>query len=182
LLERCAAASRRAVAEHLCRIGEAGADVQVHPRLHLATRVVRKLPEPAPLVSAIVPTPDGAALLERCAAGLLARTAYRNVELLIVDNGSVEPATEALFARLTADARVRVLRVAGAFDFSALNNRAAAEARGDVLLLLNNDISVIHADWLGELVSHALRPEVGAVGAKLLYPDGRVQHAGVFGM
>jgi GT2 family glycosyltransferase len=74
---------------------------------------------------------------------------------------------------------VRVLRHAGPFNFAALNNAAVREARGEIIVLLNNDIDVIHADWLRELVSHALRPDVGAVGARLLYPDGRVQHGGV---
>jgi GT2 family glycosyltransferase len=177
--ERCAVAARRAVAEHFARIGEAGVDVQAHPRLQQAVRVVRRLPDPPPLVSAIVPTRDGAALLERCADGLLRRTAYPNLEVLIVDNGSTEPSALALLRRLATDPRVRVLRVEGPFNFAALNNRAAAEAAGAVLLLLNNDIEIIAPDWLTEMVSHALRPEIGAVGAKLLYPDGRVQHAGV---
>ena len=99
--------------------------------------------------------------------------------MLIVDNGSEEPATFALFETLLADPRVRILPQPGPFNFSALNNRAAEQARGEVLLLLNNDTEVIEPGWLAEMVSHALRPEVGAVGAKLIYANGRIQHAGV---
>jgi GT2 family glycosyltransferase len=137
------------------------------------------LPEPAPLVSVIVPTRDGAAMLETCATGLLERTDYPSIELLIVDNGSAAPETFALFSRLRQDPRVRILAAPGSFNYSALNNRAAAEARGEVLLLLNNDIEVIGPDWLREMVGLLLRPGIGAVGAKLLYPDGTLQHGGV---
>src|SRR5262249_48106985 len=84
-----------------------------------------------------------------------------------------------LLERLATDPRVRILRHEGAFNFAALNNRAVREARGEIVVLLNNDVEVISGLWLEEMVSQALRPDVGAVGAKLLYPDGRVQHAGV---
>ena len=136
-------------------------------------------PAPAPLVSVIIPTRDGAAMLEACAAGLLHRTDYPALELLILDNGSAAPETFALFDRLRQDPRVRILAAPGPFNYSALNNRAAAEARGEVLLLLNNDIEVIGPGWLGEMVGLLLRPGIGAVGAKLLYPDGTLQHGGV---
>jgi O-antigen biosynthesis protein len=138
-----------------------------------------RLPDPPPLVSVIVPTRDRPDLLAACACGVLDRTDYPAIELLVVDNGSREPEAMALLSRLEATARVRVLRRPGDFNFSALNNTAAAEAAGEVLLLLNNDTEVLHSDWLDELVSHASRPDVGAVGARLLYPDGRVQHAGM---
>ncbi|HEX7947759.1 MAG TPA: glycosyltransferase family 2 protein, partial [Phenylobacterium sp.] len=104
---------------------------------------------------------------------------YPALELLIVDNGSEEPQTHALFGRLRQDPRVRIIDAPGPFNFSALNNRAAAEAKGEILLLLNNDIEMREPHWLTELVAHAVRPNVGAAGAKLLYPDGRVQHGGV---
>ncbi len=136
-------------------------------------------PAPAPLVSVIVPTRDRAALLGACAEGVLNRTDYPAIEFLIVDNDSREPRTATLFARLRADQRVRILPHPGPFNWSAMNNAAAAVARGHILLLLNNDIDVIAPGWLSELVALALRPDVGAVGAKLLYPDGTVQHAGM---
>lgn len=136
-------------------------------------------PDPAPKVSVVVPTRDRAGLMAMCAEGLLQRTDYPDLEMLIVDNGSEEPETHALFARLAEDRRVRILPAPGPFNYSRLNNDAAAQARGDVLLLLNNDIEVTHPDWLREMVSQALRPDVGAVGAKLYFPDGRMQHAGI---
>ncbi len=136
-------------------------------------------PDPAPLVSLIVPTRDRADLLAACAAGVLERTDYPAIELLIVDNGSTEPGALELLARLGESPHVRVLRRAGPFNFAALNNAAAAEARGNVLLLLNNDTEVLDPGWLREMVSHAVRPGVGAVGARLIYPDGTLQHGGI---
>jgi GT2 family glycosyltransferase len=177
-LALCADAARRSVAEHLGRSGIA-AEVRPHPLVPAAVRVVRALPSPPPLVSIIVPTRDRADLLSRCAEGVLVGTDYPALELLVVDNGSREPATAALLARLAADTRVRVLREDGAFNFAALCNSAAAAARGDILLLLNNDIEVTGRGWLREMVAHAMRPDVGAVGARLLYPNGRIQHAGI---
>jgi glycosyltransferase involved in cell wall biosynthesis len=177
-LARCADASRQAVADHLARTGVV-AEARRHPKVPTAVRVVRALPAPPPLVSVIVPTRDRADLLSVCARGVLRGTDYSALEFLVVDNGSREPATAALLADLSADSRVRVLRIEEKFNFAALCNRAASEARGEVLVLLNNDVEIVEPGWLRELVAHALRPEVGAVGARLLYPSGRVQHAGI---
>lgn len=174
----CAESSRRAVAEHLAGQGIV-AEVRPDGRTPAYSRVIWPLPDPAPLVSVVIPTRDRAALLAACTEGLLRRTDYPALELLVVDNGSTEAEALALMERLAADPRVRVLREPGPFNYSRLNNRAAAAARGEVLLLLNNDIEVIHPDWLREMVSHAVRPDVGAVGARLLYADGTVQHGGV---
>ena len=132
-----------------------------------------------PAVSIIIPTRDRAALLARCADSVLNRTDYPDIELLIVDNDSREQRTARLLGRLATDPRVRVLRHAGAFNWSAMNNVAAREAHGKILVLLNNDIEALHPDWLCEMVTLASRPEVGVVGARLLYPDGTVQHAGM---
>ena len=136
------------------------------------------LPEPAPLVSLIIPTRDHAALLQTCLDSVLERSSYPAYEILVIDNGSVEPETAALFARLPGD-RVRVLRDDAPFNYSALNNRAAREARGELLCLMNNDIEVLTPDWLEEMVSFAAQPDIGCVGARLWYPDGRLQHGGV---
>ena len=112
--------------------------------------------------------------------GILNQTKYENLEVIVVDNDSVGPATLDFLADIVgADARVRVLRHSGAFNYSAINNFAVKHARGDVLALLNNDIEITNGDWLEEMVAHAIRPGIGAVGAKLYYPDGRIQHAGV---
>jgi GT2 family glycosyltransferase len=141
--------------------------------------VRRALPDPAPRVSLIVPTRDRVELLRNCIDDLLHRTDYPDLEILIVDNASVEPETLAFFDTLAAEPRVRILRQDGPFNFSALNNHAVTQATGSLIGFINNDIEVIEPGWLAEMVSHAARPGVGAVGAKLLYADGKIQHAGV---
>ncbi|CAA9254226.1 MAG: Glycosyl transferase, group 2 family [uncultured Acetobacteraceae bacterium] len=174
------AAGRRAVRDHLDAQGSTEALLEAAPLAPGCNRVVHPLPSPAPLVSVIIPTRDRAALLERVCAGVLGATAWNPLELLLVDNGSVEPAALALLSRLEAeDARVRVLRRPGPFNYPRLNNEAAREARGDVLVMLNSDMEIVEPAWLDALVRHALRRDVGIVGAKLLYPDGRVQHGGM---
>jgi GT2 family glycosyltransferase len=146
------------------------------PRL---TPLTADVPAPKPLVSIIMPTRDRAKILRVAAEGVLQKTAYGPIELLIVDNGSREAATRRLLQKLAADPRVRVIAAPGPFNWSALNNLAARQARGDVFLLLNNDIEVISPDWLAALVAQAIRPEIGAAGAKLLYPDRTIQHIGL---
>ncbi len=138
-----------------------------------------RLPDVLPLVTAIIPTRNGLVLLKQCIDSIVNMTDYRAYEIVIVDNGSDDPATLAYLATLGAQANVRVLRDDRPFNFSMLNNTAVAIANGSIVALLNNDIEVISRDWLGEMVSLALQPGVGAVGAKLLYPDGTIQHAGV---
>jgi GT2 family glycosyltransferase len=136
-------------------------------------------PRDAPLVSAIVPTRDRLDLLEPCIAGLLERTNYRPLEIVVADNESRAPATHAYLRKIARDPRVGVVRFAGPFNFSAINNAAVRASTGKVLCFLNNDVEVLHPDWLEEMVAHAVRPEIGAVGALLLYPSGLVQHAGI---
>ncbi len=134
-----------------------------------------------PLVSIIVPTKDQLPVLQRCVESLLEKTIYTNYELLIVDNNSETPEALAWLAGVEelGDSKVRILRYPHPFNYSVINNMAAREARGEYLVLLNNDTAIISEHWLDELLNHALRPEVGIVGAKLLYPDGKIQHAGV---
>lgn len=130
-----------------------------------------------PPVSVIIPTRNRVDLLRTCIEGL-ARTDYPDMEVIVVDNGSDDPATLAYLDALDL-ARHQVLRAPGPFNFSALNNQAARQATGELLCLLNNDIEVLAPDWLAIMAHQALRKDVGAVGAQLLYPDGRIQHAGV---
>ena len=165
---------RRALQQHL---GER-AVVEAGP--FPATQRVRwRLPASPPLVSLIIPTRDARHLLEPCVESLISHTAYENFELLVVDNGSSAPDAVEYLAALEQRQVARVLRYPRPFNFSAINNFAVAQARGEVVGLLNNDLEFIEPHWLEEMVSHALRPGVGAVGARLLYPDRTVQHAGV---
>lgn len=143
------------------------------------SRLIHPLPSPPPRVSVIIPTRDRADLLAKTLEGLLTGTDYPDLEVVVLDNDSREPETAALLARYAGEARIRVLPVPGAFNFSDLSNRGAAAATGGVLLFLNNDIEVREPGWLSEMVRHAVRPGIGAVGAKLLYPDGTIQHGGV---
>ena len=130
-----------------------------------------------PLVSVIIPTRNRVDLLRTCLKGIDA-TDYPQIEVIVVDNDSDDPETLGFLADLDPT-RHRILRHEGTFNYSAINNRAVMEARGKLLCLLNNDIEVVEQGWLKAMVSQALRDEVGAVGARLLYPDGRIQHAGV---
>nr|WP_175429276.1 glycosyltransferase family 2 protein [Lysobacter enzymogenes] len=168
-------AGRRAVEEHHAR---SGVRARVEVTEHGYYRSVRSLRE-RPLASLIVPTRDRAGLLRTCVESVLQRTAYRPLELLVVDNGSSEPEALRYLAELRRREHVRVLDWPHPFNFSAIVNHAAAQARGEVLCLLNNDTEVIASDWLDELVSHALREDVGAVGGMLYYPGDTIQHAGV---
>jgi GT2 family glycosyltransferase len=133
----------------------------------------------APTVSIVIPTRDGADLLKRCIGSLVKKTEYSRYEILVVDNGSTDPAARRYLAGLTRRGTARVVAWDRPFNYAALNNFAARETRGPVLLFLNNDTEVIEGEWLESMIEHALRPDVGAVGARLLYPDGRVQHGGV---
>jgi glycosyltransferase involved in cell wall biosynthesis len=175
-LEKAVAASRRALADYFESVGE---KVEVTKGYRHYNRVVRPVPDPAPLVSLLIPTRDRVDLLRGCIDGLLHRTDYDNIEILILDNESAEPETLAYFESLVEDRRVRILRFSGPFNFSAINNFGAGHARGSLLGFINNDLDVIGPEWLREMVSHAVRPNVGAVGAKLLYADGTLQHGGV---
>jgi GT2 family glycosyltransferase len=165
------------VSEHIRRTG-GRAEVMPHPEVSGYTRVRHALPEPLPLVTIIIPTRDRVELLKQCLDSVFEKTAYPNYEIIIIDNGSVERATLAYFRTLDPQ-RVRILRDERPFNFSALNNGAVAEARGEFVCLMNNDIGIMTPDWLEEMLSFAARPDTGAVGARLWYPDDRLQHAGV---
>jgi GT2 family glycosyltransferase len=167
------------VRAHLAAQGDEPADVAPAALAPALNHVRFRLPEPAPMVSIIVPTKDRAKLIGPCIEGLLRNTDYPHFEVLIVDNGTSDEDALAILEEAAKDPRVRVLRDPRPFNFSRLNNEAAKAARGEILLLLNNDTEVIHADWLTEMASLAIRPDIGAVGARLLYADARVQHAGV---
>jgi GT2 family glycosyltransferase len=110
---------------------------------------------------------------------IIRKTTYPSYEILLVDNESDNPDASAYFSSLDSSGTVRLLACRGPFNYAAINNFAARHAYGEILVLLNNDTEVIEGDWLSEMASHAARPDIGAVGAKLLFPDGTIQHAGI---
>jgi O-antigen biosynthesis protein len=172
-------AQRKVVADHLERSGITGGDVSIRHDIS-QLRVELPIPSPAPLVSLIIPTRDKLKLLQQCVDSIIRDTTYPNYEIIIVDNGSVEDETLAYFSRLTASyPNVSVLRDEGEFNFSRLNNVAVRQARGSLVGLINNDLEVIEKRWLDELVSYAVLPQCGAVGARLYFPNGLLQHGGV---
>jgi O-antigen biosynthesis protein len=166
-------AGLRAVAEHLRRTGARATASSPSPTIY---RPIYST-EPDPLVSIIVPFKDKPRLLSALVPSVL-RATYRNFELLLVSNNSTDPETFRTLDSFT-DPRIRKLEWNHPFNFQTLNNWAASEAKGEILLFLNNDIEALDDSWLGEMVGQALRPEVGAVGAKLVFPSGLLQHAGV---
>jgi len=169
-----AVAARRATTEHFARTG---LDAHIEPLGRIGYQRVRwALPAEIPLVSIIIPTRDGPRL-RQCLDSLWYRTRYPRYEVIVIDNGSRDLGV----LRYLADHadNIRVLRDAQPFNYSALNNVAAKHARGDVFCLLNDDVEVMNGDWLEEMVSLLLQPDVGIVGAKLYFGDGRIQHAGV---
>jgi O-antigen biosynthesis protein len=136
--------------------------------------------EPAwPMVGIVIPTRNRADLLAECVRGLKDRTDYPAYEIVVVDNGSTAPDALALLRDLKSDPLFKVVERPGPFNFSALSNDGAKATAGAVLAFVNNDIVVVDPGWLKPLVRFALMPRIGVVGAKLLFPDGRLQHAGV---
>ncbi len=190
-------AARRALTDHFARRGE---KVTLHHVPGDHWRVQYPLPATPPPVSLVIPTRNGLKFLQRCVDSILEKTTYPHYEILIVDNGSDDPATlaylesftkgtNALLVSINAQASsapgatqprvVRVLRYDAPFNFSAINNFAVAQAQGELVGLLNNDLEVITPAWLEEMAAQALRPGVGCVGAMLYYPNDTIQHAGV---
>lgn len=168
-------AGKRAVAEHMQRLG---IEASVSDGPVLGTYQVSHHLREQPLVSVIVPNRDHPEMLARCVRSVL-ESGYANIELLIVENGSRQAETFAYYRELEQRPNVRILRWERSFNYAAVNNFAARQARGELLLFLNNDVEAIGPDWLEAMVKHALLPGVGAVGAKLYYPDDTVQHAGI---
>lgn len=175
--ETPAAACVRVVAEHLGRMGSAArVEMLAGEPGH---RIRWPLPRPVPKVSLIVPTRDRVDLLRMCVESVLTRSTYADFEVVVVDNQSSERATLSYLDELTSHERVRVLHYDAPFNYSAINNWAAGQCNGQVLGLINNDIEVISPGWLEEMVGLAVRPDTGAVGAMLYYPDDTIQHAGM---
>jgi len=143
-------------------------------------RSIWPIPSDCPLVSLIIPTRDGYEILKACLDSILAKTTYSNYEILIVNNQTSCPKTLELFsAMVTVYENIRVIDYDAEFNYSAINNYAVGFAEGSIIGFVNNDIEVISPDWLTEMVSHALREDIGCVGAMHFYPDDSIQHAGV---
>jgi len=142
------------------------------------TRTRYQLPTSPPVVSIIIPTRDSHDLLRSCVESVLLKSSYKQFEIIVVDNLSSDQDTLNYLEELPRNPRVKVLSYAKPFNYSAINNFAVSKASGSVICLLNNDTEVISSDWIEEMLGHLLQPGVGIVGAKLLYGDGRVQHAG----
>lgn len=174
--------ARRAVEGHLARTGSK-ARVETPSRDRAFFRVRPPRPDPAPLVSIVIPNRENPDVLETCVRSILSRTLYPNYEVVIVESGSSKPETFALYDRLSEDPRVRVVRFPKKpdepFNYSKKCNFGAAQCRGEFLLMLNSDTEAVLPDWIDEMLGFAARPDVGVVGALLLFGDGTVQHAGL---
>ena len=131
-----------------------------------------------PLVSIIIPTKDNLFYLRQCVDSIISKTTYKNYEVLIVNNNSQEPETLNYFKNIN-NKKIKIIDWHYPFNYSLINNFAAIYAKGEYLLFLNNDTQVISNNWIEELLQHAQRSDIGAVGCKLLYPDNTIQHAGV---
>lgn len=171
-----ALAGVKALDEHLQRKGNIGTTELLPMGMY---RVHYSRPVTPPLVTLIIPTRNAYALVKQCIDSIQALTTYSHYEIILIDNGSDDAESLDYFAALAQQENIRVLRDDGPFNYSALNNGAVRMARGELIGLVNNDIEVITPEWLDEMVSIALQPSVGAVGARLWYPDDRLQHGGV---
>lgn len=152
---------------------------EVQPGPYVGTMEVEYALTSSPLVSILIPTRDHLELIRPCIDSLLEKTDYPNYEVLVLNNDTREPAVLDYFKEISRDPKVRIIDYPHPFNFSAICNQGAREAKGDFLLLLNNDTEVTQPQWLSEMMRHGLRPEVAVVGARLLSPNGTLQHAGV---
>ena len=169
-------AAKKAIAAHLERTGLKGKVLDsVIPSTYKVQYEIRD----NPLISIIIPNKDHIDDLDKCLKSIREKSTYTNWEAVIVENNSTEQATFDYYDTLRQDERIRVIRWEREFNYSAINNFGVKEARGDYLLLLNNDIEVITPDWMEQMLMFVQREDVGAAGAMLYYPDDTVQHAGV---
>lgn len=171
-------AAQKAINEYLGRRNVAARAME-SPDIRGTIRVKYELPVHCPLVSLIIPTRNRLDLLRRCVESILHKTDYPHFEILIVDNESDDQETLDYMQQLEQNNQARIIDYPYPFHYADMNNRAVSHAHGEVIGLLNNDLEVINRDWLSEMVSHTLRPEVGIVGARLWYPDHTLQHGGV---
>ena len=167
-------AGKRAIEDHLKRCGEIG---EVSHEKDLGFYRVKYQVQGSPLISIIIPNKDQVESLDKCLRSI-EKSSYKNYEIIIVENNSTEDATFAYYKKIESD-KIRIVYWSDEFNYSAINNFGVKHARGDYLLLLNNDVEVITTDWLEELTANCQRKDVGIVGARLYYPDDTIQHAGI---
>ena len=173
-------AGRRAVEAHLQRLG---IQAEVEETCDLGYYRVKYPVIGSPMVSILIPNKDQLQTLKKCLKSIWEKTEYTNYEILIIENNSTEKETFEFYKKIDGRHHVRVLYWDKEFNYSSINNFGAAQAKGEYLLLLNNDTEVITKGWMKELLSHCQRPEVGMVGAKLYFPDNTIQSAGtIIGM
>jgi len=165
-----------ALNEHFARTAINATAKILQPGLY---RITYKLEEPKPFITLIIPTKNKVGLLRKCINSILTKTTYSNYEILIVDNNSDEKETLNYLRDIQANTKVKCIRDESPFNFSALCNKAVSVSKNNFIGLLNNDVEIITPGWLETMLAIASQPGVGAVGAKLLYPDNTIQHAGV---
>lgn len=175
-LDKATYARKRAVRDYLAAEGRAGEVIEGRFKLN---RVVYDLPRPLPQITIIIPTRDNMDVLKECVTSIEERSTYTNYDVIILDNGSSDPDALKYLSELDSRENFRVISSPGEFNYSALNNLGVSQAKGEFVVLLNNDTEVKEANWLQEMLRYAALPWVGAVGAKLLYSDDSLQHAGV---
>ena len=168
-------AGKKAIEAHLARCHTDGEVLQTD---NLGFYRVKYPVKGKPLVSILIPNKDQVDTLDKCLQSIEERTDYDNYEIIIIENNSTEQKTFDYYNQICND-KIRVVYWKKEFNYSAINNFGVDQAKGEYLLLLNNDMEVISRDWMSELLGHCQRPEVGAVGARLYYPDDTVQHAGI---
>ncbi|NMC64473.1 MAG: glycosyltransferase family 2 protein [SAR324 cluster bacterium] len=170
-------AQQKVVSEHLERLGQRASVEILEDIAQLRTRF--ELPSKLPLVSLIIPTRDQVEFLKRCIKSIQDKSSYLNFEFVIIDNGSEEKETLDYFREVKKAPNVKVVEFDAPFNFSRINNEAVKYASGEILGFLNNDLELISPNWLSEMLSYAVQDEIGAVGARLLYPNNLIQHAGI---
>ena len=171
-------AAKGAVAAHLKEHGYENFEITSTKAFETIFRIKYEI-KGNPLVSIVIPNKDHMADLERCITSILEKSSYEHYEIIVVENNSVTEEIFEYYKKIQDNPNIRVITYEGDFNYSKINNMGVSEARGEYILLLNNDTSVITLDWIEELLMYAQRPDVGAVGAKLYYEDKTIQHAGV---
>ena len=169
-------AGKRAIEAHLARIG---AKAEVSHTKDLGFYRVKYQVQGNPMVSIVIPNKDEKETLKKCLESIWKKTSYPNYEIILVENNSTTQEIRDYYKELDGKERVRVVYWEKEFNYSAINNFGVSYAKGEYILCLNNDITVISPDWLEELLANCQRPEVGIVGARLYYPDNTIQHAGI---